>query len=384
MLRLRVPIPRLVSAGEIYGGTGSLVALRALGSARAAVVVSRSTVARDDYMAALKRAVGALDVRPTSIPSGEPTVAVVEALAGEFRDYRPDWIVAVGGGSVLDAARGAWIRYEHQESQLSSFARPFSLPPLRGLSRFAAVPVTFGTGAEVSSAIVISDDESGTKRVVVSHDLLPDVVVLDPALTANVPEQALGASMLDALAHVLEGAVSRVSNPLVDVFGSHALAMLLSESSDGVPAPTDLNRRFLLQVAAMQGGWVQNHRPPGLAHAMAHQLGSFGLAHGVAVGLCLPAAMKINARTASVAAAYDKVARTVGLSCWQDLVSAVEKFRERLGFSPSLRATSAKAADGVANDRADFISRTCSDLTARTNPVPVESGTASELLEAIA
>ena len=142
MLRLRLPLPRFLSAGEIFAGRRSLGALRALDATRAVVLVSRSVWQNPELAKKINAAINALEVRIIEAPAGEPDLAKLRPLAAEVGAFRPDWIVAIGGGSVLDAGKLLWIFYEQPDADLVRLAPPFALPPLRGKARFAAVPTT--------------------------------------------------------------------------------------------------------------------------------------------------------------------------------------------------------------------------------------------------
>ena len=141
---------------------------------------------------------------------------------------------------MLDAAKLAWVWYEQPEADIALLARPFALRGLRGRSRFVAVPTTAGTGSEVSSAAVIKDPNSSRKIPIVSHELIPDIAILDPRLTTNVPATAMVAAGLDALAHAVEGYVSRFDNPVADAQAEKSVEMILRVLPRTVAEPDDL------------------------------------------------------------------------------------------------------------------------------------------------
>jgi alcohol dehydrogenase class IV len=140
----------------------------------------------------------------------------LEDAVAALRAFRPDWIVAIGGGSVLDGAKLCWARYEHPHFPTEKLDRPFALPPLRSLSRFVAVPTSAGTGSESSSTAVFTESGTGRKIPAVTHDFLPDIAILDPRLTVDLPPEWTAMTAFDALGHALEGYVSALENPLVD------------------------------------------------------------------------------------------------------------------------------------------------------------------------
>lgn len=332
MLRLRLPLPRFVGAAEHFMGAGSSAALRALGSARAALLVSPSIAGNEALMAHLRRVIGTLELGVVTLPGGEPTLARLRPALAQLQALRPDWIVAVGGGSVIDSAKLLWLLYEHPDIEPERLLRPFALPDLRGKARLAVLPTTAGTGAEVSSAAVLGLD-NGAKHAVVSHTLLPDLVILDPDLLAAVPAPAMAAAGLDALAHALEGYVSRHANPLADHFAETAVALLFEHLPHVVAQRDDRERVLEVQLAAMMAGWVQNLKLPGLGHAVAHQLGGLGLGHGSACGVLLAPAMQLNCADAAVQQKYSRLAQRVGLADAAALVEAVRALVASLGLA---------------------------------------------------
>ena len=367
MLRLRLPLPRFLSAGEVFSGKGSLAALRGLDAVRAAVLCSRS-IRHDPVMVKrITAAVNAHDVRLLEAPAGEPNLPKLQPVMREVAAFQPDWIIAIGGGSVLDAGKILWIFHEHPDADLGRIARPFALPPLRGKCRFAAVPTTAGTGSEVSSSTILTD-ETGRKLPIVSHELLPDVAVLDPTLTLGVPSAVVASAGLDALAHALEGYVSRFSNPLADNFAESAVRTLLTKLPATQTRPDDADVRLEVMQAAMLAGWVQNLKVPGIGHAIAHQLGHFGIAHGTACGALLAPAIVFNATDAAVRQKYDRLASALGVNDTAGLLAAIADIRQKLGAGQGLGASAPGGAPAIRARLAEITSGALADICARANP----------------
>lgn len=380
MLRLRLPLPRFVSAGEVFVGKGSIAALRALDAVRAVVLCSRSLARDAELSKKVTAAVGAHDLRLIEAPAGEPDLTKLQPAMREIAAFQPDWIVAVGGGSVLDAGKLLWVFYEHPDADIGRITRPFALPSLRGRCRFAAVPTTAGTGSEVSSATIFSD-ERGRKLAIVSHDLLPDVAVLDPALTVAVPSAIVAASGLDALAHAFEGYVSRFANPLADTFAESAARTLLAKLSCTQAHPADLDARLEVMQAAMMAGWVQNLKVPGVGHAVAHQLGAFGLSHGAACGILLDAAMGFNASDPGVRRKYDQLGSALGLGDCDGLRGAVRSLREKLRSPHRIGDIAIGGREAVRLALPAIIEGALADPCARANPRGLEADAVRTLIE---
>ncbi len=381
MLRIRLPLARFVSAGEVFVGKGSLGALRALDAARALVLVSRSIARDPEFAARVAAGVNAHAVKVVAAPTGEPDMTAVSAVLLEVNAFQPDWIVAVGGGSVLDLGKLVWVFYEHPDATLAQLARPFSLPGLRGKCRFAAVPTTAGTGSEVSSATVVAD-ETGTKIAVVSHDLLPDVVVLDPALTVGVPQSVVASAGLDALAHAIEGYVSRFPNPLADTFAESATRTLFQVLPATWTNPEDPDARLEAMQAAMLAGWVQNLKVPGVGHAIAHQLGRLGIAHGAACGALLAPSIRFNAAQPATRARYDRLARAVGLRDCVELCGRIDELRAAIGSGQGLGELAGGGAAALEAEHATIAAGALRDICARANPRLLDTASVNEVLSA--
>ncbi len=381
MLRIRLPLPRFLSAGEVFAGKGSLGALRALDAVRAAVVCSGSLL-RDAGMAKrIAAAINAHDVRLIEATTGEPGLAKLRPVMAEIATFQPDWIIAIGGGSVLDAGKLLWIFHEHPDVSLEGISRPFALPPLRGKCRFAAVPTTAGTGSEVSSATILTD-EFGRKVPIVSHDLLPDVAILDPMLTIGVPAAVVAASGLDALAHALEAYVSRFANPLADMFAETAARVLFAQLPATQARPDDLDTRLEVMQAAMLAGWVQNLKVPGIGHAIAHQLGQFGIAHGAACGALLSPAIAFNAADEPTRRKYDRLAAALGLENCRGMQAAVGELRHKLGTGQGLGAFAKGGASAIKSHLPEITAGALADICTRANPRTVDAAAVEGVLVA--
>lgn len=382
MLNVRLPVPRFVSAGELFVGAGSVSALKALNASRAALIVSPSLLAQQAAAARLRESIGAIEVDVLEAPRGEPRLKTVLSTLERIEAFQPDWIVAVGGGSVLDAAKLMWVFYEHPDIDLELISRPFALPYLRGRARFAAVPTTCGTGTEVSSSALFLDEDSGCKSAVVSHELLPDVAVLDPKLLVETPRVAVASSGLDALAHAVEGYVSRFQNPLIDVQAEKAVAVLVESLKATFDHPEDLDVRLRVMNAALMAGWVQNLKVPGVGHAVAHQMGRFDVPHGVACGALLGPSIIVNSQEPAARARYARLAQSLGLKDEHALVERIQLLRQHLKMAEPLSHWVEGGLEILRDNRAVIIQGACEDLCARANPCSLTSEIVEQVLEA--
>jgi alcohol dehydrogenase len=314
MLKLRLPLPVFRNAKEIVNGRNARMALRGL-VANKVVLITSGSFEQSVHYAQVKRLIKceALLVIKKSW-GGEPSLDELQPVMKQVEDFQPDAIVALGGGSVIDGAKLVWLLYEAPQLTNEQLFRPLGLPPLRGRSRFAAIPTTIGAGSEVSSAAVMFDKQTGSKKAVVTHDFLPDLVLLDPELVMDVPTSVLFTTLGDALSHAVEGYVSKIAHPLMDTFAEKAVAIIAMHWQELVKSEPDLDVIAELQHAAMMAGWVQNHCLVGMSHAIAHQLSGYGINHGIANAVLMPHVINFNSQDDNTRSRYDKLAHNAGLA----------------------------------------------------------------------
>jgi len=224
----------------------------------------------------------------------DSSVLVVNEVAGAFREQGCDCIVAVGGGSVIDTAKGVTI-------VLSSGAK--DLMKVRGVDRlvgrymtpFVAVPTTAGTGSEVTGAAVIKDTERHVKMAFASFNLVPDVAVLDPRMTLGLPQRLTGSTGMDALTHAVEAVSCRQANPLSDAYAATAIDLIREYLPVAVNEGHDKPARLAMANAALLAGVSFSNAMVGIVHAMGHACGGVAnVPHGDAMAVLLPHGMEFN------------------------------------------------------------------------------------------
>ena len=232
----------------------------------------------------------------------EPGEATVRAGAELLDKLRPDLIVAVGGGSVLDAAKAMRLFHEHPSLTLRELALPFldarkrvaRYPQGEHRVRLVAVPTTAGTGSEVSPAAVLTAE--GRKVTLVDYSLVPDVAVVDPTLTLSMPPELTADVGVDALTHALEAYVSIFASPYTDAFCLQAINLILGALPRAYADGGDIAARTDMANAATLAGLAFSNAFLGVNHALAHAVGArFGIAHGRANGVFLPHVLRYNA-----------------------------------------------------------------------------------------
>ncbi len=271
----------------------------------------------------------------------EPRIRDVEQAVGTLRAYAPDAILALGGGSALDAAKALWYFYELPEAGWEQAFTPFAIPPLGALARLVAVPTTSGTGSETTCAAVLID-EKGRKRLMLSKQLVPSLAILDPDLADSMPSPVAAASGMDALTHALEAAVCRVATPMVEALAVEAavclrqwLPLSVREASG---SPLRARAREQAHYAASRAGMALNNSSAGLAHAMDQAGPRLGIPHGLACALALPATVEFLGPQP----AFSRIALALGGSggeadLWRHLLRELRQLAEELGLPGGYR-----------------------------------------------
>jgi acetaldehyde dehydrogenase / alcohol dehydrogenase len=286
---------------DTYFNPGALENLRQLGACQALIVTDAASEARgvaDEIRRHLDGAAAHVfsDIQP------EPTEAQIRAGVHELERVDADAIIAVGGGSVIDAAKAMRLFFESPQLSLRELSLPFldarkriaAFPQIDHKLRLIAVPTTAGTGSEVSPAAVIS---AGARKVtLVDYTLLPDMAIVDPMLTLSMPPVVTADTGIDALTHALEAGVSIFASPYTDAFCMQAINLIFDALPRAYADGSDLEARTAMANAATIAGLAFSNAFLGLNHALAHAVGArFGIAHGRANAIFLPHVLRYNA-----------------------------------------------------------------------------------------
>jgi len=226
--------------------------------------------------------------------SSNPTTAEVSAGADAFRAHGADGVIAIGGGSAMDAAKIIALLATHEGTPAEYASRARSIDAAR-VPPIVAIPTTAGTGSELSNGAVVTDPIAGVKRTILHAALLPRVVVADPETTVALPAHLTAATGMDALTHAFEALCSPVYHPMADAIALEALRLIATNLPHAVRRPDDREARSHMLMASSMAA-VAFQKGLGLTHAMAHPLGAVtGLHHGLANALLLPHVIAINA-----------------------------------------------------------------------------------------
>ena len=308
----RFTLPR-----DLYHGKGSLEELKNLKGSKAIIVVGGGSMRRFGFLGRAEQYLkdAGMEVKLFENVEPDPSVETVMKGAEAMREFQPDWIVAIGGGSPIDAAKAMWAFYEYPETTFEQLITPFNFPTLRTKAKFCAVPSTSGTATEVTAFSVITDYQKGIKYPLADFNITPDVAIVDPDLAETMPKKLTAHTGMDAMTHAIEAYVSTLHCDYTDPLALHAIKMIhedLKASFDG-----DMDARGRMHNAQCLAGMAFSNALLGIVHSMAHKTGAAysggHIVHGCANAMYLPKVIKYNSKNPEAAKRYAEIAAFIGL-----------------------------------------------------------------------
>ena len=312
---MRFTLPR-----DIYHGENALEALKTFKGKKAFVCVGGGSMKRFGFLDRVVQYLqeAGMEVKLFEGIESDPSVDTVMKGAKEMQDFGPDWIVAIGGGSPIDAAKAMWIKYEHPECTFEDMCKVFGIPTLRNKAKFCAISSTSGTATEVTAFSIITDYEKGIKYPIADFEITPDVAIVDPALAQTMPKKLVAHTGMDALTHAIEAYVSTANCDYTDPLALHAIEMIRDDLVDSYNE--DKKARNEMHNAQCLAGMAFSNALLGIVHSMAHKTGAvFGdlgahIIHGAANAMYLPKVIAFNAKDETAKKRYAKIADVIGLS----------------------------------------------------------------------
>ena len=304
---------------EIVFGEESLSYLERL-SGKRAFIVTDAVIARLGHAAHVQEILqnAGLEVCVFDRVESDPSVAMAQAGAAAMTEFQPDWIIGLGGGSSLDAAKAMLVLYERPDMDPEGI-NPIETLGLRSKARFIAIPTTSGTGSEATWAMVLTSTTERRKLGLGSREAMPDVAILDPSLVMSLPPRVTADTGMDALTHAIEGFTCQWRNDFSDGLCLKAAQMVFEYLPRAHKDGNDVEARAKMHNAACIAGLGFGNAMASLAHGMGHSLGGvFHVPHGRAVSLFLPYTIEYCVHgEASMAGAtrYGEMARFLGLPC---------------------------------------------------------------------
>ncbi len=310
----RFTLPR-----DIYHGKNALEVLKTFEGKKAMVCVGGGSMKKFGF---LDKVVGYLKEAGMQVELFEgiepdPSVETVMRGAEAMQKFGPDWIVAIGGGSPIDAAKAMWIKYEYPDVTFEDMCKVFGIPSLRRKAKFCAISSTSGTATEVTAFSVITDYGKGIKYPLADYEITPDVAIVDPELAHTMPKKLVAHTGMDALTHAVEAYVSTANSDYTDPLAIHAVEMIIK---DLVPSYNgDMDARDKMHNAQCLAGMAFSNALLGIVHSMAHKTGAafadYGahIIHGAANAMYLPKVIAFNAKDATAKKRYAVLVDYMGI-----------------------------------------------------------------------
>ncbi|EGU32563.1 iron-containing alcohol dehydrogenase [Vibrio scophthalmi] len=308
---------------SIYFGENAMEALKTLQGKKAVIVTGGSSMKKFGFIAQTQQLLGEAGIDSLVFDGVEPNPSVQTVVKGAqaMRDFEPDWIIAIGGGSALDAAKIMWCFYEHPQLDFADIIPVGSMPALRTKAKFVAIPSTSGTASEITAFSVITDLENHIKYPIVSAHIVPDVAIIDPALPAKMPPHITANTGMDVMAHALEAFASTVANDYSDPLAMRAVKLVFENIETAYKHGDDMVARDNMHNASTLAGMAFSNVSLGLVHSLAHKIGGeFGVTHGLANAILMPYIIEYNKQSTDK---YAEIERYLGLESIENELRAL-------------------------------------------------------------
>jgi len=370
----------------MYYGNGALEQLRNIRGKKAILILGGGSMKRFGFVDKVVNYLtdAGIEIKLFENVEPDPSVETVMKGAAVMREYEPDWIIAMGGGSPIDAAKAMWVFYEYPDTTFEEIIQPFSFPTLRQKAKFIAIPSTSGTATEVTAFSVITDYAKGIKYPLADFNITPDIAIVDPVLAETMPPTLTAHTGMDALTHAVEAYVSTLNSPFTDPLALKAIQMVfeyLPASYEG-----DKTAREQMHYAQCMAGQAFSNALLGIVHSMAHKTGaafSTGhIPHGCANAIYLPYVIKYNAKNA--AKRYADISKYLGITgteteCVKALCDKIDEYNVKLNIPKTLKDFGIKEEEFL--DKVPAIAEAAvGDACTGSNPRPITPKEMEKLL----
>lgn len=305
---------------------------------KAFLVMSGDYLEKSGFMNEIRGILGRAGFEIETFYDVEPDPSMDTVLKGakKMLEFEPDWIIAIGGGSAMDAAKAMWIVYEYPEiKKIEDFPKP--LPKLRNKAKMVSIPTSSGTGSEVSRSIVITDKKTHIKHGIGDMEMMPDIAILEPKLTISLPKVMTAATGMDALTHAIEARTSNRANILADALADTAIRMIFDNIITAYENPEDIKAREQMLVGSMIAGMSFTNVSLGIVHSIAHAIGGkFGIAHGILNAVILPYVIGFNSKDERAKKIYSEIAKMQPKGT--NLIQVIQDYNYKLEIPKSLQS----------------------------------------------
>ncbi|MEA4853970.1 MAG: iron-containing alcohol dehydrogenase [Christensenella sp.] len=377
----RFTLPR-----DLYFGPDAISELSCLkGHKKAIIVTGGSSMQKFGFLDQLEKVLQetGLETKRFEGVEPDPSVETVYRGAQAMRDFEPDVIVAIGGGSPIDAAKAMWVFYEYPEKTFDDIKDPFTMPVLRQKAIFVAIPSTSGTATEVTAFSVITDYKTLIKYPLADFEITPDIAILDTKIPLTMPKSLTADTGMDALTHAIEAYVAGLHSPFSDALAIKAIQMIYENISASVNGSEEA--RGQMHIAQCMAGMSFSNALLGICHSLAHKTGAqFDIPHGRCNAILLPFVIEYNAavcmdRMADIADCMGLPGATPRQKM-NSLVEAIKTLNKKLGIKQSYQENGVSEADYL--KVADFIAENATaDPCTGSNPRPTDVASMRKVLD---
>ena len=349
----RFTLPR-----DIYFGPDAISELKNLkGYQRAFIVTGGHSMRKTGFLKKLDDVLKEAGLK-TKIYDGvepDPSIERVYDGAKAMREFEPDVIVAIGGGSPMDAAKAMWVFYEYPDKTFEDIKNPFTMPKLRKKAIFVGIPSTSGTASEVTAFSVITDYSTNIKYPLADFEITPDIAVLDTDIPQTMPKMLTAHTGMDALTHAIEAYVASARSDFSDALALKAISDIYDSIIDSYNG--DVDARAKMHIAQCMAGMAFSNALLGISHSLAHKTGAvFHITHGCCNAILLPNVIQYNSRVCMER--YAQIAKVIGLPGSTDkqltnsLVEAVRSLNKKLDIKQSYKDNGVSEEDFNAHSKA--------------------------------
>lgn len=376
----RFTLPR-----DIYYGAGVINELKGLKEHKKAMIFTGgSSMRRGGFLLKVESVLQDIGIE-TRIFEGiepDPSIETVFRGAEAMRAFEPDVIVAIGGGSSIDAAKVMWVFYEHPEKTFDDIKKPFTIPLLRKKAIFIAIPSTSGTATEVTAFSVITDYKTDIKYPLADFEITPDIAILDTDLPMTMPKKLTAHTGMDALTHAIEAYVATAHSQFSDALALQAIGDVYNNLVASYYG--DKQAREKMHIAQCLAGMAFSNALLGIAHSLAHKTGAvFHIPHGCCNAILLPPVIEFNAKVCGNR--YAAIARHLGLpgktdeQLTQALVDSIKQLNQKLDIAQTYKENG--ISEDMLKDHADAIAANAVlDPCTSSNPRQIDTEQMKQVL----
>lgn len=317
---------------DIVFGDGSLQYLSTLEGKRATLVTGGSSMKKFGFLDKAKEELEKAGMEVSIVDGVEPNPSIETVIRGgkEMAEFNPDWIIAIGGGSALDAAKIMWVYYEYPETKFEDLVAG-KFPKLRTKSKFIAIPSTSGTASEITAFSVITDTENHIKYPLVSYEITPDIALLDAALPAKMPPHITANTGMDVITHAIEAYVSTNATSYTDPLAMEAIKLVYKQLPVAYDQAENMKAREDMHNASTLAGMAFTNSSLGIVHSLAHKIGGeLGITHGLANAILLPYIVEYNSRDTDK---FKEIEKQLEI---EDLVQTLKELNAKVGIPTTL------------------------------------------------